>query len=683
MISATDEYLKELNEAQKEAVRHKDGPLLVVAGAGAGKTRVIAFRIFHLIQGGVDGRNILAVTFTNKAAKEMRERVLSLLDHSDAPHPSKGAERPNNIPCVSTFHARGAHLDAGRPSEDAKRPGDFRGRNVPLVSTFHALGAQILRDNAEAAGISRYFTILDQGESLSLIKQSMKRLGIDPKNYNPNYIQTIISRRKGDLDAEHPSNPTNYFDNIVAQVSAKYEELLTAQKSLDFDDLLLRTVRLFERHERVLQHYQNLWKYIHIDEYQDTNAVQYQMAYLLAREHRNICVVGDTDQSIYNWRGADFRNILNFEKHYEGATVIVLEENYRSTQNILTAANAVIAKNELRKEKNLFTRKKGGDKIALYEASDEGDEANFVAETVIDLLDRGVEPSSMAVLYRANFQSRVIEEAMLRYGVNYQMLGTRFFERKEVKDLLAYVELSLNPEHLGSLKRALDTPKRGIGAVTLEKILEGKSNELSPKIQEKMAEFNLLLSEIRGRAMRDRPSTVLKFILQATGNLGLPKEEEERAENLAELVSLASKYDVLPPPEGIQKMLTESALASEQDSLDQTEKKKGGVKLMTIHASKGLEFKHVFVVGLEQGLFPHDKIGATVEESEEERRLFYVALTRAEKKLYLSYAFSRLLFGQKKMNLPSQFLGDIPSQLFENAQEEEIIQWESIGKRKV
>ncbi len=629
-------YLDGLNEKQKEAVLHKDGPLLILAGAGAGKTKTITHRILHLIKTGVPPREILAITFTNKAAKEMSDRIKKLLFSE------------------STIHNLG--LGAG----------------TPFMSTFHSLGVRILKENAERLGIPRHFGIFDRGDSLRAVKEAMKGVGVDPKNFEPGRILSFISREKGNMVtaekfAEKVIN--DYVPKMVALIWKKYEEILKSEKALDFDDLLLRTALLLKENEQVRTHYQNTWKYIHIDEYQDTNKVQYMVAKLLAQKNRNICVVGDGDQSIYGWRGADMKNILDFEKDYPEAKVVLLEENYRSTQNILTAANRIIAKNKIRKEKNLFTKKEMGEKIGVFTAYDEADEARFVATKSKELMKNGVSPKEIAVLYRANFQSRVLESEFLAEEIPYQVLGTRFFERKEVKDVVSYIRLAFNPASLSDMKRVINVPARGIGKVTLLKIFAGQESVLPMAMKEKLAKFRNLLGEIKEKADSEKLSETIKFIIRQTGmegDLKSGKEEDlERLENIRELATFALKYDILEPKEAVEKFLTDVALASDQDELM---KERDAVRLMTVHAAKGLEFDYVFITGLEEDLFPHRKIGekeVSEGESEEERRLFYVAVTRARKKIYLSHAGVRTIFGSRAVQLPSEFLFDIPEDLAE------------------
>ncbi|MEK7569420.1 MAG: UvrD-helicase domain-containing protein [Patescibacteria group bacterium] len=661
------DHLVELNEKQREAATHVSGPLLIVAGAGAGKTKTITQRIVNLISGGVAPENILAVTFTNKAAKEMRDRVIA----------------------------------------EVEKLGGQSTR--PFISTFHSLGVHIIKENARALGFNRHFTILDENDATALIKEAMLDLELDPKEHDPRRIRGIVSREKGnfvDSDGfrERLGGGASAIQRVVAQVWPRYERAKAKENSLDFDDLLLFAVKLLQGKREVREDYQERWQYIHVDEYQDTNEVQYLLTRLLSENHQNICVVGDADQNIYSWRGANLRNILHFEKDYPGAKIILLEENYRSTGNILDAANAVIKKNKFRPEKNLFTRKNAGEKISLYSALDETDEADFVATKILEMLDsskrredvlekspgsaaartRGIFQqenirafrenvfSDIAVLYRANFQSRALEEAMLNYNIPYQVLGVKFFERKEIKDTLAYLRAALNPASLSDIKRIINFPRRGIGKATLAKIFSGDTESLPEKVKMKIENFYKLLAEIRKKIESDKASDVIKFTVKISGiekELSEGTDEElEKLENIRELATLALKYDGLE--NGIEKLLEEAALASDQDSLvinQEKKESKNAVRLMTVHASKGLEFKYVFVVGLEEGLFPHTKSreAKTGEDSEEERRLFYVALTRAKEKLFLCYADYRTIFGSRAMNMPSEFILDVPKNLLE------------------
>jgi DNA helicase-2/ATP-dependent DNA helicase PcrA len=629
-------HLEHLNEMQREAAVHKDGPLLIIAGAGTGKTSTLTHRILNLIKEGVPPSEILAITFTNKAAKEMGIRVANLLEKYG--------------------------FATGLRYEDAR----------PWIGTFHSLGVYVLRAHAHVFGLTKHFAILDKSGASSLMKEAIKAEGLDPKQFSPDRIGNVISRQKGNLmtvERYRTEAGNSYFPTIVAGVWGRYEEYLKREKALDFDDLILKTVILLRDNPEIRASYQKRWRYIHIDEYQDTNGAQYELARLLTGTTKNICVVGDADQNVYSWRGANIQNILNFEQDYEGAQTILLEENYRSTQTILTAANDIIKKNTVRKEKNLYTQNSTGEKIGIIETYDEGGEARAIGQKIKELRAEGVQPEDIAILYRANFQSRALEEAFLLMDVPYQVLGVRFFERKEVKDILSFIRAGLNPDSLSDIKRIIDVPPRGIGKTTLAKMFAKDEASLPPAGQKRVAEFWKLLSDIKEYALLEKTSNLIKFVSEKTGIEASLKtgheDDNERLENIHELVTLATKYDILPPDEAVEKLLGDAALASDQDSLMESE---NAVKLMTVHASKGLEFPYVFVTGLEHDLFPHRRMGekaVSKEDEEEERRLFYVAVTRAKKKLLLSHAAVRTIFGERRMNTPSEFLSDISSECVE------------------
>ena len=641
---------KELNERQKQAVLHQNGPLLILAGAGSGKTRVIAHRVANLIKNNVRPEQILAITFTNKAAAEMRERIINLLSPK------------------------------GRPF------GNVWNSKLPFVSTFHSLGVFILRENSKALGISRNFSIFDEEDSLNLIKECLKELSLDQKQFQPARIRAIISKYKSELEgleeikAKADNSP---FLKAGAAIFEKYEEKLGKLHGLDFDDLIAKTVFLFSCFPEILKQYQEKWKYIHIDEYQDTNHAQYCLAKLLARARQNICCVGDVDQAIYQWRGADFRNILNFEKDWPQAAIVTLDENYRSCQNILDAANAVISKNQLRKPKNLFSRQGQGGKIKFFVATNELEEADFIARTSQNLISRKIPPQKIAVLFRTNFQSRVLEEAFLRRQIPYQLIGVRFYQRKEVKDILAYLRAALNKD-LFSVKRIINAPSRGIGKALTVKYLAAASKIprgfLGVKETSLIKNFENILLKIKKQTLENSASQAIRACLKISGYRDFLNNNTEegltRLANIEELASLAKKYDDFKPPEGIEKLLDDAALMAEQDAIkDQSQ----SVKLMTVHGAKGLEFDAVFVSGLEEGLFPHLLLsGKDQFQKEEERRLFYVALTRAKKNLFLSYAFFRTVFGAKQINKPSKFLKDIPEHLLEPVNPEEETEKETL-----
>jgi len=617
-------YLDGLNEQQKQAVLHTEGPLLVVAGAGTGKTKTLTHRILHLIHNNVEPWSILAITFTNKAAMEMRERVTLMLGSDD---------------------------------------------HIPTMSTFHSLGVRILRQWHQKLGINKYFNILDTQDKTSLIKQAMKYHDIDPKQWEPRKIASAISRAKSDekTDATYEPNK-NPLTQYVAIVWPKYEELKRAEGSLDFDDLLSETYFLLRDDEEVLNFYQNKWQYIHVDEYQDTNTIQYKIVKTLAQKHQNICAVGDGDQNIYSWRGADMRNILNFEKDFPGAKVVILETNYRSTQNILQAAHDIISKNTERIEKKLVTENNEGEKILMYEGFSGNQEASWVADRAQHYIRSGTEPKDIAVLFRTNFQSRILEEAFLSRMIPYQVVGVKFFQRKEIKDVMSYLKAAFNRESLSDIKRVINEPKRGLGKVAIAHIFADQPEKLSAKAKSSYESFVKLLDTIYDYAQSNEPSETIKFIIKHSGlekKLGEGNDDDrERLENMKELVTYAKKYDDFD--NAYDMFFEEVALLSDQDSLGSNSKDSNTVKLMTIHSSKGLEFKYVFVVGLEQGLFPSQRDDTkNKHEDEEERRLCYVAFTRAKDQLHVSYAKLRTIYGQQRINEPSEFMRDISDSLLE------------------
>jgi DNA helicase-2/ATP-dependent DNA helicase PcrA len=619
--------LSHLNPAQREAVLHTEGPLLIVAGAGAGKTKTLTERIVHLILGGVAPHNILAVTFTNKASGEMRERVEKAI--------------------------RAQRIDS-----------------MPTVTTFHRLGGSIIRDHAGYFGLTKYFSIFDEDDAKSLIKEAMREFGIDPKLLDPKRVKHIISTNKmaGETPDTVAEKVASQAENDAVRIWRSYEEKLKKSKGVDFDDLIVKAVRLLEKEPTIRAEYQKRWTYLHVDEYQDTNEMEYRMVKLLAGEKKNICVVGDTDQNIYSWRGAKIKNMLHFEKDFPGAHTVFLEQNYRSTSRILEAANAVIIKNTVRLPKNLFTELGTGEKLVRYEGFSETDEAAFIARESEKLIADGIPPEEIAVLFRANFQSRVLEEAFLFSDVPYRVIGTQFFERAEVKDIIAYIRASVNRDSLADIKRTIGKPARGIGDSSVAKIFAGMRDTLTPRAKNALASYEKILDAIGIAAQNEYPSALVRKVLDLSG---LREEYEsegeqgiERIENVGELATLASIYDTLPLGEGVMKFLEDAALRSDSDALAESPE---GVRLLTVHASKGLEFRVVFIVGLEEGLFPHERASrsAKIEDAEEERRLFYVALTRAKERVYLTHAQSRMIFGSRNISMPSQFLFDIPHELIE------------------
>lgn len=629
------DHLYGLNPAQKEAVATIEGPLLVLAGAGSGKTRVITHRIIHLIESGVAPENILAVTFTNKAAKEMRERVEALIERF--------------APAARALRER-----------------------MPVISTFHALGVRMLREHHQDIGLRKTFTIYDRSDSNRAIKKALEAAGYDPKQFEPRRILSMISKAKGDAltRLEFSDAARSYPEQVAAEVWEHYERIMRAEHALDFDDLLIKTLTMLKSHPPILEEYRRRYVYMHIDEYQDTNRVQYEIARLIAGERANICVVGDVDQNIYSWRGADIRNILQFERHFPGAKIVMLEENYRSTQTIITASNDIIEKNVNRPQKNVFTKNSEGELISLYAAMTAEDEAEHIALTAKNLIRGGAEASSIAVLYRTNFQSRVLEEAFINMSVPYQLLGTRFFERKEVKDVLSYLRYATNPDSATDLARIINEPARGVGKVTVLKLVEGKRDEIKGKSLEGVRAFEAIMTDIREKLEELPLHETIKFIMSRTGMEDMMREDgeegQERLENLRELVTIATRYSDARGVEAIERLLEDAALEGDQDELKKKEEQ-DAVRLMTIHAAKGLEFAYVFITGLEEGLFPHERMSDEKIDTEEERRLFYVALTRAEKKVFLSFAHMRTIFGSERINVPSSFLSDIRPELIEGA----------------
>ncbi len=594
---------------------------MVLAGAGAGKTKVIAHRILEIVRQGAAPQEVLAITFTNKAAGEMRERVVGLLKE----------------------HGHG-------------------GSGAPFVSTFHSLGLSIIKEHAKLLGYRRAPAIYDRADCLSEIKAALKAIG--EVEFEPRMVLGAISRAKGDgltLGA-YSERASNFRERAIATAWNLYEQALKKDGAVDFDDLLLKAVELLTQHPEIRAAYHKRWRYVHIDEYQDTNIIQDRLADLLVGPERNICVVGDPDQTIYGWRGAKIENILHFERKYKDAKVVTLEENYRSSKNILDAANNLIANNPNRPEKNLSTSRGPGEQLSLYMAGDGGDEALFVARKIGELRDEGVSCENIAVLYRANFQSRAIEEKLLDNSIPYQVLGTRFFERKEVKDVLSFIRAATS-ETPADLGRVIDTMP-GMGKVTKLKILSGQESALPAKMRERVSGMRALLKKIQTSTDTMPPSQLVRMAVVDSGIEKTLKEDKleggERLENLAELVSLASRYDKLPPPQGLEMFLESAALASDQDEIKDTESK---VRLMTVHAAKGLEYAYVFIVGLEEGLFPYSREDDAKNSIEEERRLMYVALTRAKKKLYLSFAMMRTVFGNLDMRQASSFLEELPGGL--------------------
>ncbi|HFC9100217.1 TPA: DNA helicase PcrA [Enterococcus faecium] len=651
-MSSKAELLNGMNPRQKEAVLHTDGPLLLMAGAGSGKTRVLTHRIAYLIEEKeVNPWNILAITFTNKAAKEMKERVNAIL-------------------------ASG-------------------GEDV-WVSTFHSMCVRILRRDVDFIGYNRNFTIIDSSEQLTLMKRILKELNIDPKKYDPRSILGTISQAKNSLQTpqDFAKMQGSYYEEIAAKCYAAYQKELQYNQCMDFDDLIMNTIRLFEEHPDSLTYYQNKFHYIHVDEYQDTNHAQYTLVNLLAGRFRNLCVVGDADQSIYGWRGADMQNILDFEKDYPNAAVILLEQNYRSTKNILSAANQVIENNSNRKPKNLWTENKEGNKITYYRADNERDETRFIVDRMQEeIRSNHRNYGDFAILYRTNAQSRVMEETLLKANIPYKMVGGhKFYDRKEIKDILAYLNVLANPQDSISFERIVNSPKRGIGPGSIEKLrsfaslhewplLEAAQNvdlaNIGGKAGQQLGAFGEMIQEVTQMIPYLTVTELTKEVLDRSGYLEDLKiqntlEAQARIENLEEFLTVTQEFDKQfeqqneedadAPEEKLTVFLNDLALVSDIDNLEEDASQ---VTLMTLHAAKGLEFPVVFLIGLEEGVFPLSRALMEESELEEERRLAYVGITRAEEALYLTNAFSRTLYGRTQYNRPSRFVEEIDQELLE------------------
>lgn len=628
-----------LNDRQKEAVVNTDGPMLILAGAGSGKTKVLTTKVAYLIEEkNIDPNNILAITFTNKAAKEMKERIFKLEGNS-------------------AFYIQ--------------------------ISTFHSFGLKILKENCELLGYEKNFTILDSDDSLSIIKKIMKELNIDANKYNPKAIKNVISNNKNEIiDPEKYSLYVNTdFDEIALEVYRKYEKSLKINNAVDFDDLLILSLKLFNNNPGVLQKYQEKYKYVFIDEYQDTNEPQYILSKMISAKYKNITVVGDADQAIFTWRGANYKNILNFEKDYKDAKVVLLEENYRSTKTILNAANNVIKNNKVRKEKNLWTQNEEGSKITYYKAFDEKDESNYVVNEIKKLIEKGVNPKDICVLYRANAQSRTVEEAFLTSNISYNIVGSyAFYNRKEIKDLIAYLKLIYNNKDDVSLLRVINYPKRGIGNKAIEN-LAIKSNVLDKSLYEvidsgKELDFKNMIEEIKKEESHLTLTELIDMVLDKSGMKKSLEDEKSieadiRLENLEEFKSIAKAMEINEGIVSLEELLDKLALVS--DVSEQKNDNEDKVTLMTMHAVKGLEYDYVFIVGVEEGLFPHSNSLESNDELEEERRLCYVAITRAKKKLYLINARSRILYGKVSSNVPSRFINEISDEYIETIGKKEDI----------
>ncbi|TBL73072.1 DNA helicase PcrA [Paenibacillus thalictri] len=634
-----------LNPQQRKAVEATEGPLLIMAGAGSGKTRVLTHRIGYLIGARkVAPWSILAITFTNKAAREMRERVSKLV---------------------------------GPAAEDI------------WVSTFHSMCVRILRKDISRIGFTSNFSILDSGDQLSVIRNCMKELNIDTKKFEPKAVQAELGNAKNELISpdRYENKIGDYFQGIVAKVYKLYQKKLKHNNSLDFDDLIMKTIELFRDVPEVLDFYQSKFRYIHVDEYQDTNRAQYMLCQMLADKHKNFCVVGDSDQSIYRWRGADIGNILNFEQDYPNAETIMLEQNYRSTANILNAANKVISNNSGRKPKNLWTDKAGGDKVRLYQADSEHEEGYFITSQINANVSKGRSFSDHAILYRTNAQSRVIEEILIKSDIPYQIVGgIKFYDRKEIKDLLAYLRLISNPDDDISFERVVNVPKRGVGDTSVDRLAEiagrrglslfasldeVESYEITGKARNALAAFREMIDNLHRMVDYLSVTELTEQVLQLSGykeelHRENTIESKARLENIEEFLSVTLEFENRNDDKSLVAFLTDLALIADIDSMDEDEADRSeGVVLMTMHSAKGLEFPVVFIVGLEEGVFPHSRALMDNEELEEERRLAYVGITRAEEQLYMSCARMRTLFGRTTMNAPSRFLGEIPEELLE------------------
>ena len=627
--------LESLNDYQKEAVLHKEGPLLILAGAGSGKTRVLTTKIAYLIKEyDVDARNILAITFTNKAAKEMKTRIEELI-----------------------------------------------GKTSIQASTFHSFGVKILKENCEKLGYKSNFIILDSDDSLTLVKKILKDFNLDPKRFSPYMIRNKISSNKNELimPDDYKKFVYNEEDDVVYKVYKKYQEILKQNNSLDFDDLLILPIALFKKNPDVLAYYQDRYRYIFIDEYQDTNYAQYLLTKMISAKYHNICVVGDNDQSIYAFRGANYKNILNFEKDYPDCKVVMLEQNYRSTKTILNAANSVIKNNKERKDKNLWSLKESNEKITYYKAADETDEVHYILKKVKELVASGVSYQDMAILYRTNAQSRVFEQELLKQNIPYRIIGSfYFYSRKEIKDLLAYMRLVYNPDDDLSLLRVINTPKRGIGNKTLRSLEEEASLYHTSLFQAINSGKELAFKELILTLQKDlEKMTLTEFvdnILEKTGMRRALKEEKTleadiRLEYLEEFKSVTKMFESRVGEVSLADFLLEISLVADSEEYKDDPNR---LTLMTVHAVKGLEFSYVFLAGLEEGIFPHRNSMDTLAELEEERRLMYVAITRAKDKLFITSAKKRMLFGQENIAIPSRFIKEIDPSLIELEEKESI-----------
>lgn len=633
-IKMMDDILKNLNSKQKEAVETLEGPLLILAGPGSGKTRVLTHRLAYLIKNGVSSQNIGGLTFTNKAADEMKQRVKKLLGG---------------------------------------------GVIAPFIGTFHAFCLRILRKEIDKLDYKKNFVIYDEEDQLRTIKQTMEKLNINKEQFQPKKVATIISSLKSEVidSGTYQKQAQEFFEKTISEIYKTYQQTLKKNNALDFDDLIMLTVQLFEKFPEILEKYQKKFKYILVDEYQDTNPVQYRLIKLLSSKYKNLCVVGDDAQSIYSFRNADFRNILNFEKDFPQAKVITLDQNYRSSQNILNAASKLISKNVYQKPKNLWTENPVGPPISIIGTWDENTEAQWIVQKIeeLKLSARGGPAlgwNDFTIFYRTNAQSRALEEAFIHHNVPYKLIGAvKFYQRKEIKDMVSYLKF-IATNDLISLERIINVPTRGIGKITFSKILnQGLSNLAKEKSEINL--FYKLIKETKKMALKKPLSQLLRFILKQTKyqdylkkvygdaplRAGIP-EDEVRWQNIEELINVSADYDKIKPPQGLKDFLEKTALLSEADEI---EEQKEQVHLMTLHTAKGLEFPIVFIAGCEEGILPHSRSLLNPLDLEEERRLFYVGITRSKGHLYLIFSQRRTNWGNKEANPPSRFLGEIPEKL--------------------
>ena len=658
------DLLQGLNKEQQQAVKHTDGPLLIMAGAGSGKTRVLTHRIAYLLdEKEVSPRNVLAITFTNKAAREMRQRVHKLVG---------------------------------------------KGSDQIWVSTFHSMCVRILRRDIDRIGYNQSFTILDSSDQLSVIKQVLRNLNIDPKKFDPRAMLGQISAAKNELmtPEEYNNKVGNFYERQVGQIYEGYQKMLQKNQSLDFDDLIMQTIHLFKRVPEVLEYYQRRFQYIHVDEYQDTNHAQYFLVKQLANRFQNLCVVGDSDQSIYRWRGADIANILSFEKDYPAARTVFLEQNYRSTKSILAAANKVIERNTGRKPKNLWTENTDGKNIAYFQGATEQEEALFVTEKIQQLTrEEGFSANDIAILYRTNAQSRAIEDTLMKSTIAYQMVGgTKFYERKEIKDMVAYLRLITNPDDDLSFERVVNEPKRGIGKTSVDRLRAYATEHdisfyqavkevdfigVTKRAAIALAEFGTLIRTLTQQQEFLTATDMVEAVLERTGYEEMLKKEQtiesqSRLENLEEFMTVTKDFEATSEEDKtLVAFLTDLALIADIDSVDEEEaENEPKITLMTLHAAKGLEFPAVFLIGLEENVFPHSRSMMDDEEMEEERRLAYVGITRAERELYLTHAKMRTLYGRTNMNPVSRFIHEIPEDLIDGMEQSKAKRFGSFARPK-